>query len=122
MGEFQMQSPISAANLVKNRVSQINAQAKTAELETLSRLESFVRSTAPLAGRKVVFFISDGFVSDTKRSNGPEVMRRVSSEAARVGVVIYSLGTRANVFGPGADVSRSDFPDYGGGTAWRSLI
>ncbi|MFN2577967.1 MAG: hypothetical protein ABR607_09800 [Pyrinomonadaceae bacterium] len=103
-------------------MSQINSQAKTAELETLSRLESFIRSTAPVAGRKVVFFISDGFVVDTKRDNGPEVMRRVSGEAARVGAVIYSLGTRANVFGPGADVSKSDFPDYGGGTAWRSLI
>ncbi|HMH42221.1 MAG TPA: VWA domain-containing protein [Pyrinomonadaceae bacterium] len=122
MREYQMKSPMGAVTMVKNRVSQINAQAKTAELETLSRLESFVRSTAPLAGRKVVFFISDGFVVDTKRSNGLEVMQRVSSEAARVGAVIYSLGTRANVFGPGADVSRSDFPDTGGGTAWRSLI
>ena len=122
MREFQMKSPIGAATLVKNRVSQINAQAKTAEIETLSRLENFVRSTAPLAGRKVVFFISDGFVVDTRRSNGLEVMQRVSDEAARVGAVIYSLGTRANVFGPGADVSRSDFPDTGGGTAWRSLI
>ncbi|HEY0349976.1 MAG TPA: VWA domain-containing protein [Pyrinomonadaceae bacterium] len=122
MREYQMKSPIGAATMVKNRVQQINAQAKTAELETLSRLESFVRSTAPLAGRKVVFFISDGFVVDTKRSNGLEVMQRVSVEAAKVGAVIYSLGTRANVFGPGADVSRSDFPDTGGGTAWRSLI
>src|SRR2546423_1306859 len=122
MREFQMQSPMGAATLVRNRVQQVNAQAKTAELETLSRLERFVRSTAPLAGRKIVFFISDGFVVDRKRSNGAEVMQRVSDEAARVGAVIYSLDTRANVFGPSGDVSRSDFHDDGGGTAWRRLI
>lgn len=122
MREFQMKSPLGAINMVKNRVNQINAQAKTAELETLSRLEGFIRSTAPLPGRKVVFFISDGFLVDTKRSSGAEIIRRVSGQAARVGAVIYSLDTRANVFGPGADASRSDFPDTGGGTAWRSLI
>jgi hypothetical protein len=55
-----------------------------------------MRSTAPLAGRKLLFFISDGFVVDAKRSNGSEVMRRVATEAARVGVVIYSPDTRAN--------------------------
>jgi VWFA-related protein len=121
MREFQMQSP-GAVTLVKNRVQQVNEQAKSADLETLSRLESFVRSTAPLAGRKVVFFISDGFVVDRKRSNGAEIMQRLSGEAARVGAVIYSLGTRANVFGPNGDVSRSDYHDDGAGTAWRSLI
>jgi VWFA-related protein len=122
MREFQMQSPLGAVTLVKNRVQQVNSQAKSAELETLSRLESFVRSTAPLAGRKVVFFISDGFVLDRKRSNGAEVMQRVGREAAQVGAVIYSLDTRANVFGPNGDVSRSDYHDDGAATAWRSLI
>jgi VWFA-related protein len=122
MREFQMQSRISAVTMVKNRVQQINSQAKQAELETLYRLEIFIKSTAPLAGRKTVFFISDGFVVDTKRSNGLEVMQRVSKEAARVGAVIYAMDTRANFFGPGADVSKNDFPDSGGGTAWRSLM
>jgi len=122
MKEFQMQDPISAVTLVKNRVRQINSQAKAAELETFSRLESLIRSTAPLSGRKIVFFISDGFVADIKRSNGAEVMQRISREAAGAGAVIYALGTRANVFGPGADVSRNDYPDYSGGTAWRSIV
>src|SRR5207249_7075787 len=58
MREFQMQNPISAITMVKNRVQQINFQAKQAELETLSRLETLIRSTAPLAGRKTIFFVS----------------------------------------------------------------
>jgi VWFA-related protein len=122
MKEFQMQDRINAVTMVKNRVQQINSQSKQTELETLFRLETFIRSTAPLAGRKIVFFVSDGFVVDTKRSNGLEVMQRVSKEAARVGAVIYAMDTRANFFGPGADVSKNDFPDAAGGTAWRSLI
>jgi hypothetical protein len=36
--------------------------------------------------------------------------------------VIYALDTRAAFFGPGADVSRNEYPDYSGGTAWRSIV
>src|SRR5205814_1335729 len=81
MREFQMQNPINAVMIVKNRVRQINIQAKAAELTTLYRLENLIRSTEPLAGRKLVFFVSDGFVVDTKRSNGAEVMQRIGAQA-----------------------------------------
>ncbi len=120
MKEFQT-GPINAVNIVKNRVRQINAQSKIAEMDTLSQLESLIHSTAPLAGRKVLFFISDGFVADTKRSSGSDVMRRVANQAARVGVVIYSLDTRANFLGAGVDASRNEFPDFGPRTAARTL-
>jgi VWFA-related protein len=120
MKEFQT-GPINAANIVKNRVRQINAQSKLAEVDTLSRLETLIHSTAPLAGRKVLFFISDGFVIDTKRSSGSDVMRRLANEAARVGVVIYSLDTRANFLGAGVDASRNEYPDFGPRTAGRTL-
>jgi VWFA-related protein len=111
MAEFQMTNPINAVNIVKNRVSQINAQSAIHEIETLSRLERLMRSTAPLAGRKVVFFISDGFVVDTRRSSGADIVRRVGNEAARVGVVIYTLDTRSSFVGTGVDVSKNEFPD-----------
>jgi VWFA-related protein len=120
MKEFQTNA-LNAYTIVTNRVRQINAQSKIAEINSLSRLENFVRSTAPLPGRKLLFFISDGFVVDTKRSNGSDVMRRVINEAARVGVVIYSLGTRPNILGPGIDVSTNAYPDFSPRTAGRSL-
>lgn len=119
--EFQMQNPINAVNIVKNRVHQINAQSKLAENETLFRLQSLIRSTGPLAGRKLFFFISDGFVMDIKRSNGQDVMRSLASEAARVGAVVYSLDTRANFLGAGVDASKNDYPDFGPRTAGRTL-
>src|SRR5258706_9553318 len=90
MKEMQM-GAMSAAALVKNRVRQINAQSKLVELQTLNRLESLIHSTAPLPGRKLIFFISDGFVVDEKRSSGRDVMQSLTNEAARVGAVIYSL-------------------------------
>jgi VWFA-related protein len=120
MKEFQTNA-LNAFTIVTNRVRQINAQSRIAETNTLSRLESLMRSTTPLAGRKLLFFISDGFVVDAKRSNGSDAMTRIASEAARVGVVIYSLGTRSNTFGPGIDVSENGYPDFSPRTASRGL-
>jgi len=120
MKEFQI-GPLNAYTIVTNRVRQINAQAKISELDTLSRLEGLMHSTAPLTGRKLLFFISDGFVVDAKRSNGADAMQRVANEAARVGIVIYSLGTRSNTFGPGIDVTTNGYPDFSPRTAGREL-
>ena len=120
MHEFQT-GPANAAGIVTNRVRQINAQSRIAELDTLSRLGALLRSTTPLTGRKILFFISDGFVVDGMRSNGSDVMRGVVNEAARTGVVIYSLATRSNPLGPGTDVSQNGYPDFSPRTANRSL-
>ena len=120
MKEFQV-GPLNAFTIVTNRVRQINAQSRITEVDTLSRLESLMHSTTPLAGRKLLFFISDGFVVDTKRSHGSDVMRRVTAEAARAGVVVYSLGTRPISLGPGTDVSQNGYPDFSPRTAGRTL-
>jgi VWFA-related protein len=122
MREYQMQDPINAVTMVKSRVQQINQQGKMAELATLSTLENLIRSTEPLPGRKVIFLVSDGFIADIKRSNGAEVMKNIAKRSASTGAVIYSLDTRAPFFGSGADVSHNDYPDFGGGTAWRTLV
>ena len=122
MQEYQMSNPLNAIMMVKNRVNQINQQGKIAEYLTLIALENLIRSTAPLPGRKVVFFVSDGFVVDLKRSNGASIIQRVAERSAAVGAVIYALDTRANVFGAAADVSRNDYPDFSTSTTWRSLV
>jgi VWFA-related protein len=122
MREFQMQDPISAATMVKNRVQQVDQQGRLAELATLAALENLIRSTEPLPGRKVIFFVSDGFIADLKRSNGAEIMRRIAKRSASTGAVIYSLDTRAPSLGSGADVSRNEYPDFGSGTAWRTVV
>jgi len=120
MKEYQM-SALSAYTMVRNRIAQVNAQAKIAERDTLSSLESLMRSTGPLAGRKLLFLISDGFVVDPKRSADSGAMRRVVGEAARAGIVIYSLDTRANTFSMGIDASKNGHPDFSPRTASRPL-
>lgn len=122
MREYQMQDPINAMTMVKNRVQQIDQQGKLAELATLAALENLIRSTEPLPGRKVIFFVSDGFIADIKRSNGAELIKRIAKRSASTGAVIYSLDTRAPFLGSGADVSRNDYPDFSGETAWRTVV
>ena len=122
MQEYQMSNPLNAIMMVKNRVNQINQQGKIAEYLTLIALENLIRTTAPLPGRKVIFFVSDGFVVDLKRSNGALIIQRVAARSAAVGAVVYALDTRANVFGAAADVSRNDYPDFSTSTTWRSLV
>ncbi len=120
MKEFQI-GPMNAYTIVTNRVRQIEAQSKIAENDTLSSLQSLMHSTAPLTGRKLLFLISDGFVVDPKRSKGSDLMRSVANEAARVGVVIYSLDTRSNSPAPEIDASAGGHPDFSGRTASRPL-
>src|ERR1700730_16442985 len=65
--EFQM-DPMNAAMMVRQRVRAINAQSRPIEDHTLYGLENLMRSSASLVGRKLVFFISDGFIVDVKKS------------------------------------------------------
>src|SRR5205085_5258233 len=82
--EYQM-GPETAALIVRDRVRQINMNTRVVESRTLAGLIGMMRSCAPLAGRKLFFFVSEGFVLDYKKSGGPDVMRIVTEEAARVG-------------------------------------
>jgi VWFA-related protein len=119
--EYQM-GPMAAAMMVKNRVRQINATTRAAESHTLGGLLGLMRSSAPLAGRKVVFFISDGFVVDEQKSNGPEVLRRVTQEAARVGAVVYTLDARGAFGDQSVSATRNDYPDFTTRTTGRNFF
>jgi VWFA-related protein len=119
--EYQL-GGLGIVNMVKNRLRQINAQGTQAEQATFAGLFGLLGSSAPLAGRKLVFFISDGFVSDYKRSNGPDVLRLVTEEAARVGAVVYTLDARGTVGDAAVDASRNDYPDFAVRTGGRSFF
>jgi VWFA-related protein len=119
--EYQM-GGLGIVNLVRNRLRQINAQGAQAEQATLAGLGGLLESSAPLTGRKLVFFISDGFVSDYKRSNGPDVLRIITEEAARVGAVVYTLDARGTFGDAAVDASRNDYPDFAVRTNGRSFF
>jgi VWFA-related protein len=109
--EYQM-GPMAAAQMVRNRVRQIDAQSRPVEQATLRSLEGLMRSSAPLPGRKLVFFISDGFVVDVRKSNAPAILRRVTEEAARVGAVVYTMDARGLFHDPAVDAGRNDYPEF----------
>lgn len=60
----------------------------------LSSLANLMNATAKLPGRKLVFFVSEGFVPNFTGSDFTTMIRRATSSAARSGVVIYSLDPR----------------------------
>jgi VWFA-related protein len=90
-----------AENLVRGRARAILQQAEQITANSLSGLETLIRGSSRLPGRKLVFFLSGGFVlGDSERSS----LRRITSVAARTGTVIYTLDARglvASLLDPG---------------------
>ena len=60
-------------------------------------LNELVKTSSKLPGRKLVFFFSDGFLLDHRNSDSIGSIRKITSDAARSGVVIYSLDARGLV-------------------------
>jgi VWFA-related protein len=87
----------SAENMVRNRVMTILQQAANVTRNSLFGLNELVKSSSKLPGRKLVFFFSDGFLLDHRNSDSLGAVRKITSDAARNGVVIYSLDARGLV-------------------------
>jgi VWFA-related protein len=108
----------AAESQVQSRARNILQQSGAVAMTTLHALASVVRGFGPLPGRKVLFFVSDGFLVDDSNSGLRERMRTISDAAARAGVVIYSLdaqglrtgqpdASEAGTFDPGGRLSRA---------------
>lgn len=89
----------TAEAIVRARASNILTQTSYVTQTTLQSLENLVRSIAPLPGRKLLFFISDGFLLNERSSNVHNQLRRVTDAAARSGTVIYSMDARGLITG-----------------------
>lgn len=111
--EFQM-DPSLAVNMVRNRVAQVEAQGRGATTDTLTVLESLMHSSAALPGRKIVFFISGGFVTDPRGSSVEDQLHRVTKAAAEVGAVIYTMDARGTFVNTYTDASTNPYPDFTG--------
>jgi VWFA-related protein len=87
----------SAAQMVATRADMILSYASRVTTNTLIGLQSLVRSVQDIPGRKLVFFISDGFFLEQRNTDTRDRLRRITSAAARSGVVIYSIDARGLV-------------------------
>ena len=86
-----------AEQIVRNRAATTVTQAAQVNFNMLGGLESLVRSARNLPGRKVVFFLSGGFLLENRRGNFISKLRDITNAAAKSGVVIYSMDTRGLV-------------------------
>jgi len=94
-----MMTPESAESIIRGRARAVMERTSQMAALTLQALESLVRRSGPLPGRKIVFFISEGFIFDDRNSQVRDRLRRVADAAARAGVVIYTMdaqGLRTN--------------------------
>jgi VWFA-related protein len=88
-------TPEMAASMVHGRARALIQIASHITTNSLSGLESLIRRAVKLPGRKLVFFVSDGFFLENNYSTDTrDRVRRIASAAARSGVVIYSMDAR----------------------------
>ncbi|HET9478530.1 MAG TPA: VWA domain-containing protein [Pyrinomonadaceae bacterium] len=87
----------TAEQIVRQRAQSITTQAARLNFNTLSGLESLVRGARNLPGRKVLFFLSGGFLLENRRGDSMTKLRDITNAAAKSGVVIYSMDTRGLV-------------------------
>jgi len=91
----ETQSPREQAELaVRNRARMILQQGQAITRNTVAGLKSLVQTSSELPGRKLVFFVSGGFFYDDRNADTKAELERISADAARYGVVIYSLDPR----------------------------
>jgi VWFA-related protein len=93
---------------VRRRADLIVKQSANVTQGTLYGLESLMRSSAQLPGRKLVFLISDGFYLIDRVSGASDTVRRITDAATRAGVVIYSLDARGMMSMTDASSNRAD--------------
>ena len=105
--------PEIAGPLVQSRTQTILRGSDAAVKTALASLVNLMGSTAKLSGRKLVFFISDGFVPNFTGSDFTTMMRRATGSANRSAVVIYTLDARGLSTDSSVDASSRGFDAYG---------
>ena len=107
----------TARRAVKDRATLLVRQSESVTDGTLSTLEGLMRSMGQAPGRKVVFFITDGFFVNDRSSGYADRIARIADAAVRGGMVIYSLDARglvgmsdasSNVTDPNGQLSRAN--------------
>jgi VWFA-related protein len=116
-----LKRPMAEA-MVKARARTILQTANEYTRGTLRSLDSMVRAVAPMPGRKLAFFLSDGFLLSRNDTDVADSMRDVTDAAVRAGVVLYTLDTRGLATEHWLDASAGAPPADGGGQIARTDI
>lgn len=86
-------------NQVKNSARAVLMQAAQITQNTYNSLESLMRSAARAPGRKLAFFVSDGFLLDAgpHAAANRDKLEHVIDAAQRAGVVVYTIHSQGLV-------------------------
>ncbi|MFL6333690.1 MAG: VWA domain-containing protein [Pyrinomonadaceae bacterium] len=80
-----------ATQQARSRARLILQTAALVARRTYTALEQALRRSAQLPGRKIVLFISDGFLLDTANTDSSQRLRRITDAAARANAVVYTF-------------------------------
>ena len=84
----------NAEQMVRMRASQIMEDSSQITTRSLAGFKSFVANSAGLPGRKLIFFVSDGFFLNRNHSDNYDRLQVITNAAARAGSVVYSIDAR----------------------------
>jgi VWFA-related protein len=101
-------TPESAKRVVKDRANLLMRQSESVTSATLTSLESLMRSLRQMHGRKIVFFISDGFFLNDRSTGYSNKVNRITDAAVRGNLVIYSVDARGLAGTTDATSNRAD--------------
>src|SRR5688572_15312120 len=83
-----------AQRVVKDRAHMLMRQSESVTSATLTVLESLMRSAGQMSGRKLVFFVSDGFFLHDRSTGYSNKISRIADAAVRGNLVVYSIDAR----------------------------
>ena len=102
-----------AADETRRRAAALAETSAGIAARTLSNLRNLLRAAEGLPGRKLVFFLSDGFVLQYTRSDIVARLMDLTTAAARAGILVYTLDSRGLVTGT-PDAKTAGAPDQRG--------
>ena len=103
MAAGQFQDVASAEQQARSKARVIFSEAVYNARLTLEAIESLTRGLAGVSGRKVIFLVSDGFLTGMSAGSGLSFdLRRIADASTRAGVVLYALDTRGLIGAPPA--------------------
>nr|MDQ3011539.1 VWA domain-containing protein [Acidobacteriota bacterium] len=90
-------------NILRQKASNILRNTKLLNVAMLSTLETVLRGSSAVKGRKLLFFLSEGMLVDQRDREIQTRLNRVIDVAARAGVIFYTADVRGlAVAGPEA--------------------
>ena len=113
--------PEIAQTIIRGRVQRIVNQSNFYVTSALLSLETFMRSSSQIPGRKLFYFISDGFLLNIRSSNVADRLRRITDAALRSGSVIYTIDARGLALDAGQESTARTSFDLRGTMTFRSF-